>query len=166
MGEILAIWGPRFQMTSDLRFVIWSTYQGVWFRKARFRAMLVEFCFLWSSPSTGENSASSSEPIICVPKRCDSPDPRHGPEPPFSGKGGFGVQKPPFPSALTRAGKGIFRSKNPHFRCVPLQKKVTENSLFQDEGKWGFWTPKPSFLNPSEFSGVSSGTQRAWCRIQ
>ena len=24
-GEILAIWAPRFQITSDLRFVIWST---------------------------------------------------------------------------------------------------------------------------------------------
>ena len=26
MGEILAIWAPRFQITSDLRFVIWSTW--------------------------------------------------------------------------------------------------------------------------------------------
>ena len=25
LGEILAIWAPRFQITSDLRFVIWST---------------------------------------------------------------------------------------------------------------------------------------------
>ena len=33
------------------------------------------------------------------------------------------VPKPPFPVALTQAGKGCFLSKNPHFLCVSLYKK-------------------------------------------
>ena len=38
---------------------------------------------------------------------------------------------------FTRLEKGVFGQKNPHLRCVPLQKKrsfLTENSLFQAEG--------------------------------
>ena len=87
---------------------------------------------------------------------CDSPDPRQGPEPPFSRKEGFGVKKPAFPSALTRAGKGSFRSKDPHVRCVPLQQRgdfLTENSLFlfQDEGKTGFLDPETLFSRKGGF---------------
>ena len=43
----------------------------------------------------------------------DSPDPRQGPESPFPGKEGFGVQKPPFPLGLE---KGVFcQKKSPFF---------------------------------------------------
>ena len=73
---------------------------------------------------------------------------RQGPESPFPGKEGFGVQKPPFPLALTRPGKGSFLSKNPHFPCVPLEKKggfFDRNSLFQAEGKGGFLDPETLF---------------------
>ena len=54
--------------------------------------------------------------LVTMDYHYDSPDHRQGPESPFSGKEGFGVQEPPSPSALRRAGKGSFRSKNPHFR--------------------------------------------------
>ena len=55
---------------------------------------------------------------------CDSPDPRQGPESPFPGKEGFGVQKPPFSLALTRPGKGgVFCQKIPIFPVFPCRKK-------------------------------------------
>ena len=47
------------------------------------------------------------------PRDLGSPDPRQEPESPFSGKEGFGAQKPLFPFALTQAGKGSFLSKIP-----------------------------------------------------
>ena len=53
----------------------------------------------------------------------DSPDPRQGPESPFPRKEGSGVQKPPFPLALTRPGKGrFFVKKSPFSLCSLVEK--------------------------------------------
>ena len=62
----------------------------------------------------------------------NSPDPRQGPEPPFSGKRVSGSQNPHFPSPSHGLEKGVFGQKILHFPCVPLQEKggfLTENSL-------------------------------------
>ena len=62
---------------------------------------------------------------------CDSPDPRQGPESPFPGKEGFGVQKPPFPLGLA---KGVFCKKIPFFSTREHRENgdfLAENSLFQ-----------------------------------
>ena len=48
------------------------------------------------------------------------PTPDGAPNPHFLQKEGFGVQKLPFPLALTQPGKSSFLSKNPNFPCVPL----------------------------------------------
>ena len=81
-------------------------------------------------------------PSSHTPQTCDSPDPRQGPESPFPGKEGFGVQKPPFPLVLE---KGVFCQKSPFFstrKHIENGNFWTENSLFQPckgEGKWGFF---------------------------
>ena len=64
-----------------------------------------------------------------IEKHWDFPGTRQGPEVLFLGKEGFRVQIPPFPFALTQAGKGSFLWK----------------TLFLDEGNGGFWTLTPSF---------------------
>ena len=87
--------------------------------------------------------------MCCVISCCDSPDPRTGPRTPIFWKRGFGKKAhfPPLPSHGLE--KGVFSQKNPHFRCVPLQKKrgfFGQKTPFSRTRRNGsFWTPKPSF---------------------
>ena len=43
-----------------------------------------------------------------------------------------------------KAGKGSFRSKNPHFPCVSVAGKehLSETSFSRTMGEWGFKTPE------------------------
>ena len=80
-------------------------------------------------------------------KCCGSPDPRQGPESPFSGKEGFGVQKTPISPSFC---KGSFLSRKPLF-CVREHLKIGifgpkspfSSPFFQGDGKWGFWAAPP-----------------------
>ena len=80
---------------------------------------------------------------------------------PISWKRGFRGPKTQFPVALKKAGKRSFRSKNPHFPCVPLQKKkgffLTENSLCQNEGKRGVLGPRNPLFQEIGFRSLVWG---------
>ena len=76
------------------------------------------------------------------------PRPQTGPEPPFSGKEGFGVQKPPLSLVLE---KGVFYQKIPFFflrgNTAEMGIFWPKNSLFQpvwgrrEMGVLGPWNP-------------------------
>ena len=86
------------------------------------------------------------------------PTPDRAPNPHFLEKRVSGSKNPHFPSPSHDLEKGSFPSKNPHFPCVPLVEKrdfLTENSLFQAEGKWGFLDPKTLFSRKWGFGALS-----------
>ena len=90
-----------------------------------------------------KNEGAPSIALILYVEGSEPPDPAQGSKPPKSGKEGFGVEKPPFPTAQEKGG---LSQKNPIFSTGR-------------EGKWGFSTPKPSFpdfgdLDPCAGSGV------------
>ena len=71
-----------------------------------------------------------------------------GPRTPIFWKRGFRGPKTPFPSALTRAGKGSFRSKIPIsavFLCRKKRDFGQKTPFSKTRGDGSFWTPKPSF---------------------
>ena len=91
-------------------------------------------------------------------KDLDATDPRQGPEPPFAGKEGFGFQKTHFPSPLKGLEREFSAPKIPIFHVFPCRKKgdfLTENSLFQNEGKWGHRTPVTLFSRKWGFGPLS-----------
>ena len=96
--------------------------------------------------------------ITGVYKYWDSPDPRQGPESPFPGKEGFGVQKLPFPLVLEKGG---FCQKIPFFLQGNTSKmgifgpKTPFSGLCKGEGKWGFLDPETLFSRKWGFGPLS-----------
>ena len=92
-----------------------------------------------------------NRPEIWTPRIANASAP--GPNPPKSGKEGFGVKKLPFPSG--------FESQNPHFPCGALYRNgdfLTQSALSWGNGS--FLTPKPSFPDFGEFGIVGGGRVR------
>ena len=83
----------------------------------------------------------------------DSPDPREGLNPHFLQK-----RVSPLPLRLHTGRTREFSVKKSPFPLWSLENKKgffwTENSLFQDEGKSGSWTPKPSFAGNGDSGPV------------
>ena len=84
---------------------------------------------------------------------------RQGPESPFPGKEGFGVQKPPFPLVLEKGvfcqKKILFFYKGTHREWGFLDRKLPFSNLCEGEGKWWFLDPKTLFSRKWGFGPLS-----------
>ena len=96
--------------------------------------------------------------LICSDLYWDSADPRQGPESPFPGKEGFGVQKPPIsPRPYKGWKRELSVQKSPFSMCSLVEKRdfFDRNSLFQNEGKWEFLDPETLFSRKWGFAPLS-----------